>query len=252
MTDLSTGFTVEGYRALIEGLVQRGFTPTTFTGEVSAGRQVILRHDLDMSVAAALPIAKVEHDLGVVATYFVLLRTEMYNPFSEASRKGLLHLVELGHAVGLHLDASLYGESPEELDIAAEQECSVLEALLGQRVEVVSFHRPAQRLQGLERLIAGRRHAYQPGFFTDMAYCSDSRGGWHHGHPLEQKAVANGTPLQLLTHPIWWNATEGETVRQKLDRFALGRFDLLRAEIAANCDAYPQEFRSLGTGFKAL
>jgi hypothetical protein len=37
-------------------------------------------------------------------------------------------------------------------------------------------------------------------------------------------------------------------VREKLDRFALRRFDMFRAELARNCQAYPQEFRALDPG----
>ena len=36
-----------------------------------------------MSIDAAIPIAEVEQALGVNATYFVLLRSEMYNHFQQ-------------------------------------------------------------------------------------------------------------------------------------------------------------------------
>ena len=60
--------------------------------------------------------------------------------------------------------------------------------------------------------------------------------------------MKEGRALQLLTHPIWWDANFGENVREKLDRFALRRFDMFRAELARNCQAYPQEFRALDPG----
>jgi hypothetical protein len=241
-------FTVDGYKNLLESLTARRYEPRLFGDNAPIDRQVILRHDLDMSVDAAVPIAEVEHDLGMAATYFVLLRTEMYNAYSKRARELLMRIAGLGHEIGLHLDASLYGDTADELDAAATSECEVLEAIVGDQVKVVSFHRPAPSLQGLDRTVGGRQHTYQPAFFTDIAYCSDSRGAWHHSHPLELAAVAAGKPFQLLTHPIWWNVNADEGVRQKLDRFALSRFDLLRSELAANCDAYPQEFRALGPG----
>jgi len=239
-------FTVKGYKVLLRSLAARGYESSHFIGGPSQGRKMILRHDMDMSIDAAVFIAEAEHDLGVSATYFVLLRTEMYNPFSQQGRSALLRITSLGHKIGLHLDASLYGDNAEALDAGAQSECSVLETIISQPVGVISFHRPAPSLHGLDRKIAGRRHAYEPAFFNDIGYCSDSRGGWHHGHPLDHAAVASGKSIQLLTHPIWWVAAPEETVRQKLDRFALGRFDLLRAELAANCDAYPQGFRATG------
>jgi len=231
---------------LIQNLVEHGYQIASFKDLAPTGHQLVLRHDLDMSIDAAIAVAETEHDIGVSATYFVLLRTEMYNAFSQRGMSALLRIAALGHKIGLHLDASLYGDSAEALDAAAQSECSALEAMINQSVGVVSFHRPAPSLHGLDRKIAGRRHAYEPAFFNDIGYCSDSRGGWHHGHPLDHAAVASGKSIQLLTHPIWWVAAPEETVRQKLDRFALGRFDLLRAELAANCDAYPQGFRATG------
>ena len=62
----------------------------------------------------------------------------------------------------------------------------------------------------------------------------------------EHPAVKEGRALQLLTHPIWWTIESGNDVREKLDRFLLRRFDFLRAELASNCSAYPQAFKSLG------
>lgn len=245
-TSSPADFTISGYLALIQNLVEHGYRIASFKDLAPTGHQLILRHDLDMSIDAAISVAETEHYLGVSATYFVLLRSEMYNPFSQRGRSALLRIAALGHEIGLHLDASLYEDSVEALNAAAQSECSALEAIINQPVGVISFHRPAPSLRGLDRKIAGRRHTYEPAFFSDIGYCSDSRGGWHHGHPLDHEAVTGGKSLQLLTHPIWWVAAPDETVRQKLDRFALGRFDLLRAELAANCDAYPQEFRATG------
>lgn len=242
----SADFTLGAYQNLIESLVSRGYHPASYIDPTEPEPRVILRHDLDMSIDAAITIAEIECALNVSATYFVLLRTEMYNPFSVRGREALLRIVALGHEIGLHLDGSLYGHSIAELDEAAASECSMLEKIIDQPVRIISFHRPITALQGLDKTIGGRRHTYEPAFFIDMGYCSDSRGGWRYGHPLEHDAVTDGKSLQLLTHPIWWAAAPGESVRQKLDRFALGRFDLLRAELATNCDAYPQEFRVLG------
>ena len=241
---MTADFTLAGYRALMDALLDRGYQARRFSDADPDKKNLVLRHDLDMSIQAALPMAEIEHDLGITATYFVMVRSEMYNPLSPRSLSGLEGLARLGHDIGVHFDASLY-PGVDSLDGAAEGECAALEAVTGRPVEFLSFHRPAEELQGLERKIAGRSHTYQPRFFNDMGYCSDSRGGWHHGHPLEHAAVAEGRALQLLTHPIWWHAGPGESVREKLDRFALGRFDLLRAELARNCQAYPQEFRAL-------
>jgi hypothetical protein len=239
-------FTLDGYRALISALLKRGYIACDFATADPEKAHLILRHDLDISIQAALPIAEIEAELGVGATYFVLVRTEMYNPFSDTARRDLGRLEKLGHRIGLHFDAALYSGGAASLDAAATAECGVLETILGRPVEAISLHRLAPDWLGRREALAGRLHTYQPRFFEGMGFCADSRGEWRFGNPLDNATVAAGRALQLATHPIWWNAAPGETVRAKLDRFALKRFDLLRAELARHCRTYPQAFAALG------
>ena len=235
-------FSLAQYGSLIGNLTARDYRIIGFEAVEPAKRQLILRHDVDMSLEAAVAMAEFEKEIGINSTYFVLLRTEFYNVYSQRGTEQLHRIVALGHDIGLHFDASSGGETPANLSRAATHECEVLESLLGRPVRTFSLHRPDP--EALERglTIEGRISTYDPRFFRDIGYCSDSRGGWHHGHPLEHPAVKEGTALQLLTHPIWWHAHGTESVREKLDRFLLRRFDLLRAELAANCETYPQSF----------
>jgi hypothetical protein len=235
---LTADFTAAGYAALLAAFQARGYETRGYDNAEPARRHLVLRHDLDMSLEAALPIAAIEAEAGVRATYFVLLRTEMYNIQSPASARALAAIAGQRHEIGLHFDAALYADDDRALEAAAEAECAVLEQILGRPVAAISFHRPAPRLRGRAGRLAGRRHAYEPRFFSEMGYCSDSRGAWHHGGPLDHPAVAAGRALQLLIHPIWWRDGAGATVQERLDRFAHGRYQLLRAELGRHCDAY--------------
>jgi hypothetical protein len=135
------------------------------------------------------------------------------------------------------LDAALYDDDPAALQAAAERECAVLERLVERPVTTISLHRPARSLRGMAEALAGRRHAYQPRYFEDMGYCSDSRGAWHHGPPLEHPAVAEGRALQLLTHPIWWQAPPAEP-KDRLDQLVEARLDMVDKELAAHCEVH--------------
>jgi hypothetical protein len=243
VTDRDHAFTLAGYRDLLEAFGGRGYRTVDFHTARPGARQLIVRHDVDVSLESACRMAEVERDLSVSATYLVLVRSEFYNPFSAAAERHLRRLVELGHEIGLHLDASLYGDAWGDLEAAGARECALLEAVVGAPVRIVSFHRPAQRLVGLDRTLAGRHHAYQPRFATEIGYCSDSRGGWRHGRPLDHPAVAEGRALQLLTHPVWWDAFAGEGVVDRLNRFALGRLDALREELGRHCEPYRDGLR---------
>jgi len=231
-----TDFTLEAYAALLDQFKARGYQVRGYADAMPTQPHLILRHDLDMSIQAARVIADVEAERRMKAHYFVLLRTEMYNPWSARGRSDLGAIAAAGHNVGLHLDASLYPDDLDALDEACTIECDALSQIMGRAVTMVSLHRPHARLLGLKRSLGGRPHSYQPRFFSDIGYCSDSRGAWHHGHPLDHPAIAECHAVQLLTHPIWW-VTGGDVVA-KLNEFAERRDEVLRTELAANCEPY--------------
>lgn len=235
---MTADFTLAGYRALVEALLGRGYKVVGYGDADPAACHLILRHDLDMSIDAALPLARIETALGVKASYFFLLRGETYNLWTAAARDQIRQILDLGHEIGLHLDGSLYSEDPAALDRAAAQECGALEALAGTAIETVSFHRPEKKLLGRDAEIAGRRHTYQPRFFTEMGYCSDSRGEWRHGHPFDHPVLAESRALQLLIHPIWWNRDEAADPVRVLDQFRIERDAVFAAALSANCTPY--------------
>lgn len=197
-------FTRAGYRALLNALRDRGYTVTDFAGARRDAAHLILRHDIDFAPDLAVPVAEVEAGLGMKAVYFMQLKTPFYAAHDPAARAAMARLLELGHEIGLHFDAAAGNAALPALDSRAREECARLEDLSGAPVRMISFHRPAKALLGLESDIGGRPHTYQPRFFKQMGYASDSRGLWRFGHPLENEAVAEGRALQLLTHPIWW------------------------------------------------
>jgi hypothetical protein len=231
-------FTLAGYEDMLSAFRGLGYSVVGFSDVAPDRRHLVLRHDLDMSIPAGLELAEREAAHGISAHYFVLMRSGLYNPRSAEASRALCRLVDLGHAVGLHFDAALYADDDAELEAGCVAECASLEDLLGQPVEMISFHRPSIRLQGMERSFAGRPHAYEPRYFSAIGYCSDSRGEWRHGPPLEHPAVAAGRALQLLTHPIWWTREPGETAVERLDRLRVELDRRLARELAANCDIY--------------
>ena len=229
----ASDFTVAGYRALVEAFLDRGYRVHGFADAEPATPHLVLRHDIDVALAPAVEIAEVEADLGVAAFYFVMLRNPLYNPFAPDEHAALARLGALGHEIGLHLDAALYGEDADALGDGAARECGILEEIVGEPVRVLSLHRPARSLLGRETGIAGRVHTYQPRFFSDMGYCSDSRGAWHHGHPLDHPAVRDRRAVQLLTHPVWWVGRTGSSMTERLDALLDERAGSLRRSLAA-------------------
>jgi len=233
-----TDFSTANYFRLLGILSSDGYKIADFATVDPRRKHLVLRHDIDFDLEAAVGLAQKEQDHGYSATYFVLLTGEFYNPLSERGRKALGAIVSCGHDVGLHFDTSIHGNDADALSRAAEQECQILETLSGRAVNVISMHRPPARLIGENMNFAGRLNTYAPRFTKDMGYCSDSRGAWHYGSPLECAAVLQGQALQLLTHPIWWTQEPPLLPQQAVAGLLRNRQDFLGQEAERNCTAY--------------
>jgi hypothetical protein len=231
MTD--TSFTLDGYRDLVAGILSREYTVRSFHDVDPASPQLVLRHDIDQSIQCARAMAQTESENGWHSTWFVLLRTEMYNPFSRAAATDLRAMIAAGHEIGLHLDTTHY-DGDDALEDGALRECRMLEEITRAPVRIVSFHRPRPERLGGDARIGGRLHTYMDRFTRSMGYCSDSRGEWRHGHPHGHDALRDKRALQLLTHAIWWVGPPGQTARERLADLLETRGRTLDRELADN------------------
>lgn len=212
------GFCLDDYRALLDELRGLGYRDVGLDEIDPAEPVMFVRHDVDLCLDRAVRIAEAEAELGLAAHYYILVSARLYNPASAESRRAMRRLLDLGHAIGLHFDASLYeGGGADALEQAAEEECAILERLSGAPVTSISFHRPAPELHGRAGLFAGRAHTYDPRFFHEIGYISDSSGGWYRGHPLDHPSVRALTAIQLLTHPVWWHAPSPRAAEEEID-----------------------------------
>ena len=230
-------FTPEGYGALIGGLLQRGYGIAEYENVRPSSPDLVLRHDVDITIDAALEMARIEAKIGVTSTYFVLVRSELYNPFTLLFQESVGEILSLGHKLGLHFDPTNYMTSTEEMDAAAGRECNILEQVTGAEVLTISFHRPPKAIIPYSKRLAGRIQTYSPAFINDIGYCSDSRGEWRFGRPEAHPSVIDRTALQLLTHPIWW-LSQGKTREEKLVNYVRNTQDRRKKVLAENCEPY--------------
>jgi hypothetical protein len=230
-------FSTDNYFRLLQIFSSGGYENVDFSTVDPSQKHLILRHDIDFDLEAAAKLADLENRNGYRAIYFVLLTSEFYNPFTDHARHALASIAASGHELGLHFDTSIHDANETNLSDAAKTECSILEQLLGQDVEVISMHRPPAALVGKNINFANRLNAYAPRFTKEMGYCSDSRGAWHYGPPTESEAFQCGTALQLLTHPIWWISAGNEPHDKCVDVLDR-RNSFLQEEMERNCSAY--------------
>lgn len=198
MSDRSLAYTLDAYGGFLEGLLDDGYR---FHGFESLSEQaVVVRHDVDLSPTHALRMARTEADLGVETTYCFMLTTPAYDLPRHVET--IDEIRSLGHDVALHFDPHHYWEErpgTETLESVVARECDLLERLLETPIDTVSFHMPPDWV--LERTFDGFLNTYQPRFFGEIDYISDSQQKWRTAAPFR-----TGRPeqLQILIHPGVW------------------------------------------------
>ena len=239
-------FTEAAYRDLVKDARSR-FAFRRFADALSVADGVLWRHDIDMSPQRALALARIEHEEGVAATYFVHLHSNFYNALEADVRSTLTEIAGLNHEVGLHFDPQFARVAPadtEELSRVVALERDVLQDALGVRVAALSFHDPdvAGFTDLSDDTIAGLVNAYGPHVRGNFAYASDSNGYWRFA-PIRDVLAAGHPRVQVLTHPEWW-VPEPMSPRDRVERAIKGRAD-------AALRRYDNALRGLGRDNKS-
>jgi hypothetical protein len=191
-------FDLDHYRELLAGAHIGGYRFADFSRTPEPG-DLILRHDVDLSLEAAVELAELEGEAGVRATYFLMTESVFYNLASPAGAATIATLRSLGHGVGLHAVHPRV-ELDERFD------------------PVVAWHNPDPDY--VSAPIPGAVNAMEPRFFSPEHYRSDSNQYWRSGCPHEELAAVAFDWLQLLTHPEIWvypGGTMRETMLAMLD-----------------------------------
>jgi hypothetical protein len=208
---MSCSFDLAHYRELLEAAKEGGYRFARFGEEPREG-ELFLRHDVDLSLAAAVEMAELEAELDVTATYLLMTESVFYNLASEEGAAAIGRLRELGHSVGLH------AVHPNvDLD--------------GRFDPVVSWHNP--RPEYMSDDIPGAANAYGKRYFGSETYRSDSNQHWRSGCPHDELRAGAFAWLQILVHPEIWvypGETMGETMRAMVEAESTRRLEQLAAD----------------------
>jgi hypothetical protein len=195
---MTCAFDLAHYAELLDSAKAGGYRFAAF-GDGPEPGDLFLRHDVDLSLDAAVRLAELEAEAGARATYFLMTESVFYNLASPEGAATLARLRELGHHVGLH---AVYPN-----------------ARLDERFDdVVAWHNPDPEymrapIDGAINVMGGR-------YFDPATYRSDSNQRWRFGCPHDELRAGAFPWLQLLVHPEIWvypGATMGETMRSMLD-----------------------------------
>lgn len=225
-------FTFRGYSGLIDTLRDSGYDFADYHNYTEYEHCVILRHDIDNSIEKALTIAEIEHEHGVKSTFFVLLRTDFYNPASKKGLAGLKKIQTLGHEIGLHYDEMAYDVFDDVVE-TIKHEAGILSDIIDTPITTVSMHRPSQRTLNSNYDLNPMVNSYGKTFFNDFKYLSDSRRRWREP-ALDIIKSGEYDRLHILTHPIWYQEQE-ESIHDTIKRFVT----------SANRERYTQEAENI-------
>jgi len=180
------------YSAMLDAA--RSYRFVHFDHEPESG-EIFLRHDVDLSLAAAVQMAELEAARGVSATYFLMTRSVFYNLESREGEETLQRLRDLGHRVGLHA-VHPHVDFDDRFD------------------PVLAWHNPDPGF--VNDPIEGLVNVMSTPWFDPAHYRSDSNQHWRSGDPAEALAAGEFDWLQLLTHPEIW-AFGGATMRETME-----------------------------------
>jgi hypothetical protein len=189
---------LDDYGDLLDAVEAGGYRYASFGDDPGPGL-IFLRHDVDLSLDAALRMARDEAAREVHATYLLMTESLFYNLGSQEGRETIAELRELGHRVGLH---AVYPNVVRD-----------------DRFDpVVAWHNPEPAY--MTDPIPGAINVMAEPYFTPAAYRSDSNQHWRAGDPRDELRSGAFPWLQLLIHPEIWvypGGTMGDTMGAMLD-----------------------------------
>jgi len=233
---MGCSFTYRHYREILQNALKAGYKTIGFhEAPPREDRILLLRHDVDVVLFKALPLAKLEAELGVRSTYFVLSNSPIYNLFESSSIALVQKIAKLGHWIGLHVDIS-----PDlplwQIEDHVNSLFGTLKRLLP-LTKVVSFHRPSPMVK--DRKFRSFVNVYEPRFFSDIKYISDSRQKWLAECPCGVLKERVFPMVQLLTHPIWWWEVEID-IKQIWDRILTVRISEIKNYLTSNISPFKE------------
>lgn len=223
-------FTLEKYRQLLQAFIAKGYEPISFESYFEKPLPVsfvILRHDVDRRIDAALRMAEMEAAMGLKATY-----NFRYRQFRDEAGK-ILEIHKAGHYCGYHYEA--LATEKGDLEKARHKFVRQLSEIRGiVPVETIAMHGSPlsshdNRLlcKGFDyKSLALKGEAYLDVDFSEVFYLTDTgrlwndrtynlrdhvekgfQKSWGHTNELLSDLMTDTFPekVMLNVHPSRWN-----------------------------------------------
>ena len=157
-------------------------------------KNIILRHDIDLSLEYAFKMAKIEAEESIYSTYYIMVDGQFYNPLEPQNINYLKQIKEMGHEIGLHFDSSNYSNISHQIEI--------LEAIIQDKIASIAQHTPVN-IGFVETEIPNIIDAYRlTDTISNLEYISDSGMMWR--EYTFREGLDLDKNLYILAHPISW------------------------------------------------
>jgi hypothetical protein len=158
--------------------------------EAIKGKNVELRHDVDLSLVSAYNMALLENEMGVKSIYYIRFDCDYYNPVSVDNVRRLRLMDKMGHEIGLHVDS-------KEVKTESELRSYLVRYYDNYNFDNFTFH--------INSLDTKKFTEKKYGRFTNKSivdkYISDSRGEFDQ---TKLDWIKENDNFTLLIHPEWW------------------------------------------------
>lgn len=196
-------FTLDHYKEILIAAINAGYRYSFFGDPPKHEFTLYLRHDVDNSIDSASRLARIEAELGISATYFLLLRSENYNLISHSNLESIEAIRAMGHRIELHfsLNGQFGDAAPDKLPELVLKDAELLSQLINSEIRVFSFHNPTGS-EFSKVKVPGLINTYSHAYFKDIKYISESNMHWREKCPCLIFKEKRYPAIQLLIHPM--------------------------------------------------
>jgi hypothetical protein len=165
----------------------------------------LVRHDVTESLAKALEMARLEHALGIRATYMIRSAPSPDAFFNTAGSSELIGSIrELGHEVGLFVADDWQTAAPTSLETYVQSETRKITQKTGFPIFSVSLQNPPPDLSYDSQFIGGKINASAPVMMKWSL--QDTESFWEIDQPKPAGGEQDRALLQVIVRPDVWRA----------------------------------------------
>jgi len=200
------------YKSILQFALERGFKFVDFltaNADDDKSRQLILRHDIDYSIALAYQMAEIDAACKIKSTFALLSSSPLYNPFTPDNIKFINEIQQLGHNIVLHHHVTP-GSTTDEIKQDIVREIHLMRTVYPNIMPVFVWHDlpPKNLLSDIK--ITGMVNAYNTRYIKRMFYISDSI--LRHKPETFFKVLDEHKLLHMLLHPIIWMSEQNNMI----------------------------------------